>query len=64
MFFELGGDRQLPIKCSAPLTAPVKATASRRPSADLDRRGRHAFPILVGSEENVAFRLTKENTQV
>ena len=32
-----------------------------RPSADLDGRGRRAFPNRVGSEENVTFHPTKEN---
>src|ERR1700722_20367218 len=32
-------------KCSAPLSTPVNATASRRPVADVDRRGRRAVAI-------------------
>src|SRR5271154_1828746 len=38
---------------SAPLSAPVNATASRRPAADVDRRGPRALAMPVRSEANV-----------
>src|ERR1700719_2133184 len=58
---KLSGPNDPPLHPGAPFTAPVKATPAGRPSADLDRRGRRAFLSHVGSGENAAFRLTREN---